>query len=182
MTDDCHVIWSNRDLDYNDWREDLESEYPELTEDERMEKMYEINGDYLGDERMNLNIQVGSPILVIGDLGLWNGRFSGYREIASGNIRDCLYSNYDYATWYVDKDGDFRCDDVHHDGTTDYLYRAFRDGVSEDQMHDLEDKIYLGTATHEDIERITRRLGDEIGKVYGWEFPPVQQAEKQYER
>ena len=70
MKEDCHVIWSNRDLDYDDWREDLESEYPELTEDERMEKMYEINGDYLGDERMNLNIQVGSPILVIGDLGL----------------------------------------------------------------------------------------------------------------
>ena len=86
----------------------------------------------------------------------------------------------DYIT--EGEDGDFRCDDVHHDGTNHYLYRAFRDGVSEDQMHDLEDKIYLGTASHEDIERITRRLGDEIGKVYGWIFPPEQKAEKQYER
>ena len=182
MTDDCHVIWSNRDLDLEDWRESLEELYLGYSDDELYEIMCDSNAANLFDERMNLDIQVGSPILVIGDLGLWNGRFSGYREIASGNIKDCLYSNYDYTTWYVDKDGDFRCDDVHHDGTNHYLYRAFRDGVSEDQMHDLEDKVYLGTATHDDIERITRRLGDEIGKVYGWEFPPVQQAEKQHER
>ena len=48
-------------------------------------------------------------------LGRWNGRFSGCREIASGNIADCLYTDMDYATWYVDKNGDLRCDAVHHD-------------------------------------------------------------------
>ena len=68
--------------------------------------MYEINNDYLGDERMNLNIQLDRPILVIGDLGLWNGRRSGYKEIESGNIRDCLYADTDYSTWYVDRLGD----------------------------------------------------------------------------
>ena len=45
-------------MDYEDWKDDLEAEYPELTEDERMMKMYEINGEYLGDERINLNIQL----------------------------------------------------------------------------------------------------------------------------
>lgn len=182
MTDDCHVIWSNRDLDYADWKDWMEEEYPTLSDDERIEKMYEYNNDYLADERMNLDIDVGKPILVIADLGLWTGRHSGYREIASGNIRDCLYSNYDYTTWYVDKDGDFRCDDCHHDGTNHYLYRVFRKGVTEDQIHDLEDKIYLGTATQSDIDRYTRRLGDDIGKVYGWDFPPEQKVEKIYER
>ena len=29
----------------------------------------------------------------------------------------------------------------------------------------------MGTATQEDIARVTERLGDEIGKVYGWDFP-----------
>ena len=42
---------------------------------------------------------VSRPILVIGDLGLWHGRVSGYKEIPSGNIRDCLYSDCDYSTW-----------------------------------------------------------------------------------
>lgn len=182
MTDTDHLIWTNRDLDYEDWREDLEAEYPELSEDERYYKMLEINGDYLDDERVNLNIQLSQPILVIADLGLWTGRHSGYKEIESGNIRDCLYSQYDYTTWYVDKDGDLRCDDVHHDGTNHYLYRVYKDSASEEDREDLKDRIYMGTATEEDIARVTDRLGDEIGKVYGWDFPKERVTVKENER
>ncbi len=174
MNDGDHLIWSNYDLDYDDWKDDLESEYPELSKNERMELMHEINGDYLDDERVNLNIQLPRPILIIADLGRWNGRFVGYKEIASGKISDCLYSDTDYSTWYVDKLGDMRCDAVHHDGTNHYLYRTYKDGVSEEQIDRLKGKIYDGTATRADITRITKRLGDEIGKVYGWDFPTRQ--------
>ena len=73
MKDGRHIIWSN-DIDYDDWREELEEQYPDLTEAERMELMYELNSDYLDDERSNLDIQLSRPILVVGDLGLWNGR------------------------------------------------------------------------------------------------------------
>ena len=170
MKDGRHIIWSN-DIDYDDWREDLEEQYPDLTEAARMELMYELNGDYLDDERSNLDIQLSRPILVVGDLGLWRGRRMGYKEIPSGNIRDCLYSDYDYTTWYVDKNGDLRCDDTHHDGTNHYLYRVYKDNVSQTQKDRLKEKIYSGTATRADIVRVTRRLGDEIGKVYGWSFP-----------
>src|SRR5574344_1350370 len=170
MTDTDHLIWSNYSLDYDDWKDDLEAEYPELSEDERQERMYEINGDYLDDERVNLNIQLSRPILIIADLGRWNGRFSGYKEIASGNIRDCLYSDTDYSTWYVDKLGDMRCDAIHHDGTNHYLYRTYKDDASDEKIDGLKNRICNGTATRRDITRVTKRLGDEIGKVYGWEF------------
>lgn len=181
MSDERHLIWSNYNLDYDDWRDDLEAEYPELSDDERQERMVEINGDYLDDERTNLNIQFSRPILVIADLGRWNGRFPGYKEITSGNIRDCLYSDTDYSTWYVDKLGDLRCDVVHHDGTNHYLYRTYKDGVSDEQINRLKEKIYNGIATRTDITRLTNRLGDEIGKVYGWDFP-TRQLQKQQER
>ena len=171
MTDTDHLIWSNYHIDYEDWREYLEEEFPDLSEDERYLKMLEINNDYLDDERVNLDIQLSQPIIAIADLGLWFGRRCGYKEIQSGNIRDCLYSNYDYTTWYVDKLGDLRCDDVHHDGTNHYLYRVFKDDVSDTQRENLEDKLFRGVATRADITRVTRRLGDEIGKVYGWTFP-----------
>ena len=108
MKDNKHIIWSNYSLDYDDWKDDLEAEYPDMNEDERMRLMYEINGDYLDDERINLNIQLARPILIVADLGRWNGRFMGYKEVQSGNIRDCLYSDTDYSTWYVDKLGDMR--------------------------------------------------------------------------
>lgn len=120
--EDRHIIWSNENLDLDDWREDLQEQYPDCSEDELYRIMCETNADYLSDERVNLNIQLSQPILVIADLGLWNGRRMGYKEIPSGNIRDCLSGGYDYTTWYVDKKGDFRCDDIHHDGTNHYLY------------------------------------------------------------
>ena len=169
MNDKKYPIWSNYDLDYDDWRADLEENYPELSENERIEMMYETHNHYLDDERVD--IQLNMPILIIGDLGLWTGRHSGYKEIASGNIKDCLFTDTDYSSWYVDKLGDLRCDASHHDGTNHYLYRVYKDGVSEEQMDNLKDKIYRGVATRADITRITRRLGDEIGKVYGWSFP-----------
>ena len=176
MSDDRHIIWSNYALDYEDWRDDLEAEYPDLTEEQRIALMYEINGDYLDDERTNLNIQLSGPILVIGDLGLSHGRRSGYKEIRSGNIRDCLYADTDYSTWYVDKLGDLRCDAVHHDGTNHYLYRAYKDGVRDSQIDLLKEKLYRGIATRADITRVTRRLGDEIAQVYGFSIPRVRQS------
>ena len=48
MTEGDHLIWSNYDLDYEDWRDSLEEEYPDLSEDERIALMYELNSEYLG--------------------------------------------------------------------------------------------------------------------------------------
>lgn len=114
---DRHIIWSDIDLDLEDWKADLTEQYPDLSEDELIQRMYEINADYLTDERANLDIQLSQPIIVIGDIGRWNGRVSGYKVIESGNIKDCLYSETDYTEWYVDKYGDLRADAIHHDGT-----------------------------------------------------------------
>lgn len=167
-----HVIWSDIDLDLDDWREYLEESYPEFSDDENKlyELMWEFNGDYLEDERVNLNIQLPQEILVIADLGLWYGNRSGYREIKSGNIRDCLYSerSIEYAEWYVDQYGNLRGTGIHHDGTNHYLYRVWKDEVTEAQRDNLKDKIYNGTATSRDLTRHTRSIGKEIAKVYGW--------------
>jgi len=38
-------------------------------------------------------------------------------------------------------------------------------------MENLRDKIYHGKATRADITRLTRRLGDEIAAVYGFDIP-----------
>lgn len=176
MNSDKHIIWSNYDLDYENWRDDLEAEYPDMSEEERISLMYEINGNYLDDERANLSIQLSQPILMIADIGRWDGRYSGYGEIKSGKISDCLYSDLDYATWYVDKLGDLRCDAIHHDGTNHYLYRVYKPGVRESQIDLLKEKLYEGKATRADITRITRRLGDEIAKVYGFSIPKQRQA------
>lgn len=167
-----NIIWSNLNLDIKDWLAFLEEEYPGKTEDEYYELMCELNDDYLDDERMNLDRKLSTPILVCADLGLWNGRKSGYRMIGSGSIKDCLESGFEYAEWYVDRQGDLRSTAVHHDGRNHYLYRAIKERVPDWKVERLQNKLYEGTASYADIARVTRRLGDEIAAVYGF---PIQE-------
>lgn len=171
-----HIIWSNLNLDMEDWREFLEEEYPGRTEEEYYGLMHELNNGYLDDERMNLDRQLSTPILVCADLGLWNGRKSGYRMIGSGNIKDCLDSGFANAEWYVDRQGDLRSTAVHHDGRNHYLYRAVRERVPDWKVERLQNRLYEGTASYADIAKVTRRLGDEIAAVYGF---PIQEENRE---
>ena len=164
------MIWSNTDLDLKDWTE-LREEYPDYTEEQLTNEMIETNNSYLDDERANLNIQCGDDILAIGDIGRWNGRRMGYKTIESGKISDCLSSECDYAEWYVDREGEFRGKEIHHDGTNYIYYRKFKESADYDDRAELMDQIYRGVAKQEDIDRLTEKLGEQIGAVYGWEFP-----------
>ena len=165
------MIWQNVHLDLKDWQEELREYYPDLDEDGLTQKMYEMNSDCLGDERANLNIQCDTEIIVFGNIERWNGRVHGYKIIESGLISDCLYSNCDMVEWYVDREGEFCSTQIHHDGTNYLYYRKFKDGLTEDDRKDFLDAFYNGKATQEDIDRMTDKLGETIGAVYGWEFP-----------
>ena len=148
------IIWSNYDLNLDDWREDLLENEPDLTEDELYVRMVELNGEYLEDDRANLDIVCGEEIIGIVDIGKWNGRFPGYREIKSGKISDCLYSGYDYTEWYVDREGEFRATMWHHDGVNYVRYRKFKEDVDEWDRNGLKSSIVEGKATDADIEKM----------------------------
>lgn len=47
MSKDDYRIWSNADLDYEEWKDWMEEEYPTLSEDERVAMMYEEMGTTL---------------------------------------------------------------------------------------------------------------------------------------
>ena len=96
-----HIIWSNMNLDIEDWREDY-AEFLEINdiddrdpddEDDIYDWMVETNSEYLYDEQMNLNKVVDGRILVIADLGLWNGCASGYK-ILGNNIKEIFNITY----------------------------------------------------------------------------------------
>ena len=165
------MIWSNIDLNLTDLEENLKADYPDLSEEEHYAMMLERNNEFLSDERENLNIHCGDDILAIGDLGRWNGRRMGYKVYESGKISDCLSSECEYAEWYVDRDGEFRSRQLHHDGTNNIYYRKFKESADYDDRAELMDQIYRGVAKQEDIDKLTEKLGKQIGAVYGWELP-----------
>ena len=139
----------------------------ELTEDQKMDIVYdEIDGERT-DERLNLSCLLDGKIMCIADLGLWNGRRSGYKYLTE-NLNSIFDVGEDYNEWYVDSLGDIRCKAVHHDGTNYYLFRAVKPDMN---IEILEDKLYEGTTTRRDITRYTERLGDYVGKIYGCKIP-----------
>lgn len=167
-----HTLWSNcpSDLNFDDWKDDLKASYPELDESELEEKMYEDNNSYLDDKCVYLkNIVFDLPIIIIGEIGRWNGTVTGYKTIESGKVVDCLYTDCDYAKWYIDENNDLRCDCSHHDGSNHYLYRTFKTSLNEDEIEEFEDKILDNTFTQEDIDKYTDSVGVAIREVYGWE-------------
>ena len=172
-----HLLWTDYYVDYDTWMKGLDQICPSLSEHDLMVLMQTINYRELEDLRVNLDIDLQGDLLVIGTLGLWHGRVPVAGVIEGANICGCLKSNTDYTTFYVDTGGDLHCTAAHHDGTNRFLYREFKPGVTEKQKQWLIDRVLRGDETNADIERLTNRLGDAIGRVYGWRFPE-KQAEK----
>lgn len=167
-------IWQNYDLNLEDWKEGLLenrelNELPTDVDDDTLrEEMYELNNNYLDDERMNLNIKTEGRIVCIADVGLWNGHKTGYK-LYGHNVGECLkfFKDCDYADFYVDR-YDFRCKQTHHDASTYAVFRELKPNLSSDQIDNFLWKIYNEKVTQKDITRYTNSLKERIKKVYGW--------------
>lgn len=161
-----HIIWSNRNLDLADWKDFIEEEYPDVTdEDKQYELISEMNMEYLRDERCNLSEKVDGRILVIADLGLWYGRRQGYK-ILGNTISDILYDrDGEYLEWYGDG-YNIKATVSHHDGTNFYEYRVIREDRN---IENLLDAIYNGEEINrKKLNYYTKSLYPYIAKIYGW--------------
>jgi hypothetical protein len=168
-----HTIWSNMNLNIEDWRDGYK-EWLEINEiDDRdpddedaiYDWMVETNADYLDDERINLNRIVDGRILIIADLGLWYGRRQGYRIVESNNIKDILQYRYEYAEFYGDGK-DIRGTEVHHDGTNHYLYRIIKEDRDIDKLLDAIDNGE--EISRQKLNYYTQSLYKDVAAVYGW--------------
>ena len=158
------TIWSS-EINLEDWKDYLEEEYPEVTdESEKYDLIYRLNNEYLYDERANLHENADGRILVIGDIGRWNGRAKGYKML-SENIADILYSECDDIEWYSDG-YNIKATGHHHDGTNYYEYRVVREDRN---IENLLDAILNGEEiTRSKLNAYTKSLHPYIAKVYGW--------------
>ena len=130
-----YTIWTS-DPDYEEYRHDPEEDLQDFTEEERIAVFRQANYDSLEVQKNEMTVKFGMPILIVAQLGLWDGQHMAYKQIDSGNLADCFEgSRYTLnIRWYVDDRGDLRCDDCHHDGVNHYLYRVIRSGTPKRQM------------------------------------------------
>lgn len=163
------IIWSSiiKLEDWEDYLSELEEEREEkLTEEEKWNIVTDNNMYFYNYERDNLDIDLNENIVILASLGLWHGRVNGVKEIGD-NIKDCLYTDCDNATWYCDG-YNFCCTAYHHDGTNHYTYRVYKDGLTEEQKEYFKQKYMKGEANSNFISRYTKSLRPFIKQVYGW--------------
>ena len=164
-----HIIWSNIDLDFDDWKEDLMDQYPDKSEYDLIQEMYNLNDMYIDDERANLSVELPHPIFAFADLGLWNGRVTAIKRFGN-NISEVLYSECERCKWYVDEKGEFKFTGIHHDGTNYYTYRMLNQDDDWDNIfNEFADRIFEKLPIDDLIEKYTVPIGPYIQNVYGWE-------------
>lgn len=116
-------------------------------------------------EKMTLDYELDNDILAIADLGLWNGRTSGYK-ILSDNLNNILNVNGDVIEVYAEN-GNIRAKATHHDGTNYILFRKIRDDRDIDK---LLDRLYEGKPVSPSLlNYYTESLYPQVGEIYGWE-------------
>ena len=149
-----------------------------ITEEDIFNECNFLNETWFDDELSELaRVDEGSGLIAIADIGRWNGRFSGYKEIKQ--LCTVMYSSCDSERVYVDSNGDLRKEESHHDGNNSILYRYWKEGLTEEQKENFLQKIYDGKCTSKDITRYTRKAGLGIANAYGW---TVRGGENKYKK
>lgn len=144
----------------------------EMTEDEAIDRAYELNNDYLEDERMNLNKEVDGYIIAMAfrssmRYGVWGGHGNNGYKLCGSNVSDILNTCSDSAEWFGDG-YNIRGEFADHDGSDSVIYRVAK---SEYDAERIATKIYNGEIeTEEQFRRVTKSLYPYVAKVYGWKM------------
>lgn len=149
------------------WDEQLENEAKRLIEINKWKGSIEDAARFIKEEdwfncKQVLNFDVEADIIVLANLGLWNGRHTGYKIIKSHNVGDCIVGEYDNIIVYIDKRKDLAINGYHHDGANYMIARTIKKGVTERQLNNFLDKIIYGEVKREDITRYTDGIGERV--------------------
>lgn len=148
-------------------KEFLKEEYPdtEFTDYNITEQVLESINLSFNEEVMNLDKILDGRIVAIANMGLWNGRRTGYK-ILGDNLNEILTSSIgcDEKRVYCDRYNVY-AEGYHHDG---HNYVEFRE-LKEDTNYDiLLNKLYSGEkVSRSDINRYTKSIRPHVKEVFG---------------
>ena len=145
----------------------------DITEDEICNYINDSSQIWFNAEEFNLNVDTdnGENIIAIADMGLWNHRSIGYKDLST-NIKDILtvWSSCDYVTIYYDTtDRQVKGRGIHHDGINYVIFRKWKNNLSDNQKDKLYNAMYSGDIDYEKLlKRYTTSISKEVKKIYGW--------------
>ena len=147
-------ISEQRDIPIEDVTDNMV--YDEWAEQETM---------WFNDELENLDQELDGRIIAIANLGLWDGRKSGYK-IGGTNLNEVMsIGNHDYVKVYSDG-FNIRKQSSHHDGTNTMLFRMIRENRNIDRFTDM---IYSGKPISNSVlNYYTKSIEKNVRSIFGW--------------
>ena len=155
----------------SEWKKELKEKYPDCNEEENIVTIYDdiyykLEQTYKTIKKINLP----DTILCIGKIESGNDTEVEYKEYPTLN-KCCLFPvEKGLVKSYIDEYGNVRADLHHHDGTNRYLFRMWKRTTPQTQRDNILSKNFNRNLSQTDINRYTERLGDYIGKQFGWSF------------
>lgn len=130
------------------------------------DSIYEEIDLWFEDEQSNLYKQLDGRILAIANMGLWNGRRTGYK-ILDNNLNEVLTSTIGCDEKEVYFDGyNIKAEGYHHDGHNYVEYREIREDKNIDR---LLNKIYDNEpVSRSELNYYTKPLGKYVKQIFGW--------------
>ena len=114
-----------------------------------------------------LDKELPEKVVVIADIGLWDGRRNAYKEY-DNNLSSCLNFFGDcYLAEFFLKDEDVMSKQSHHDGTHYAVYRVYKKGRADEGHNAIHARIMKGEYPEEEIEKYTKPLGKKVRKALG---------------
>ena len=170
---DKFVIWSNRALSLESWRERVLADSPALAGDEAgMERrMRELNNLRLLDARINFDEPLDAPILALGEARVGEESAPVYKLYPGGNASEIFYTDSPFAEWFVDTDGELKSLHQYPGGTVTVRYRLFRENTEPQIQQRIAELAGKGLLAEELLRAHTIRLGEHAAKIYKLELP-----------
>lgn len=162
------ILCTNR-INIDDYSEFLkEYNYHKLSEEEqldicRVQKMFELSA-----LRKDFNIKTDNQLIIIADLGRWNGRIVAYKILGTRNI-NTIFPTGTSSDIEIYFDGyNIKAIDRHHDGVNYYEYREIR---NEENIGNLIQRIQTGQPLNRNlINRYTKSIAPEVCKVFNLKY------------
>lgn len=162
------MIWSNNAYVMKGICDDLMVNDSEMDDYLAWATAESVSDDDLWSAKHDLKVKIGD-LIVIADLGLWDGRRKAVRVIPNATLADAMgVVEGEYIDWYVE-DGEMKIDAVHHDGTNHYLFRTWKDETNDWKKGLTLHLINHGFDDRETLDVDTRPLGPDVKKAFAWE-------------
>lgn len=136
-------------------------------------KVYEYINETISiwydDEKANLDKELDTEIIALADIGRWNGRVKGYKELGYNlNSIFSVWDSCDAIKLFAEK-GSIKGIGYHHDGRNYVTFRKWINNISDNMKEKVINAIYNQDSDSDKlIKRYTRSIYKDVANIYGW--------------